>query len=118
MKKKLPVLPSQALCMIMALSIFSVCGYAQPNNNCASATVLTVGAPCTNGTNAGATLEFGEPALAGCWASAASNTVWYTFTTGSAGNYTISTDNGGTTDTELKLYSSACGVYVEIACNE
>src|SRR6185436_7946557 len=79
---------------------------AQPNNNCASATVLTVGAPCTNGTNVGATLELGEPSAAGCWASAASNTVWYKFTTGAAGMYVISTDNGGATDAQLKLYSS------------
>ena len=45
---------------------------AQPSNdNCASATVLTVGAACTNGTNVGATVQLGEPTAAGCWASAA-----------------------------------------------
>lgn len=118
MKGKIRSARMTMLFACMSLFLFISNAFAQPNNNCASATVLTVGAPCTNGTNAGATTEFGEPVLAGCWASAASNTVWYTFTTGTAGNYTISTDNGGTTDTQLKLYSSACGIYTEIACNE
>src|SRR5690242_18521776 len=85
---------------------------AQPSNdNCASATTLTVGAPCTNGTNVGATIQLGEPLTLDCWASAPDNTVWYKFTTSTAGNYIISTDNGGTTDTQIKLYSSACGIY-------
>jgi hypothetical protein len=100
--------------MMIALSAQS-----QPNNNCASATVLTVGAACTNGTNVGSTLEIGEPTPA-CWLTAANTTVWYRFTTGAAGNYVVSTDNGGTTDTQMQLYSSACGIYTPVAgaCSE
>ncbi|MDF2436084.1 MAG: hypothetical protein K0Q95_460, partial [Bacteroidota bacterium] len=94
---------------------------AQPNNNCSGATPLTVGAACTSGTNVGATLEAGENAGAtgqGCWASAPNNTVWYTFTTGAAGIYTVSTDNGGSPDTELKILSGTCGAFTSVACNE
>jgi hypothetical protein len=103
----------------LILLFFSNNGNAQPvNNNCANATVLTVGASCTNGNNILANLQLGEPSAAGCWFSAADNTVWYTFTTGTAGSYVISTDNGGTTDTQIKLYSSACGTYTEIGCDD
>ncbi len=100
--------------------LFGTCAnqmFAQPNNNCASATVLTVGAACTNGTNVGSNVEVGEPP-AGCWLTPPNNTVWYRFTTGAAGNYTVSTDNGGTTDTQLKILSGACGAFATVACSE
>jgi hypothetical protein len=117
----LPLLQRLQINFTIALFLFFFVSAvnAQPaNDNCANATVLTVGAACTNGTNALATLQSGEPITAGCWFSTATNTVWYTFTTGSAGTYVISTDNGGTTDTQLKLYSSACGTYTEIGCSD
>src|SRR5688572_33299614 len=94
--------------------------FAQPNDNCVNATTLTVDAPCTNGTNVGATLEVGENAGATgtqCWLTAPSHTVWYKFTTGVAGNYTVSTDNGGSTDTQLKILSGTCGAFTLVACN-
>lgn len=111
----------KTILFILTFSLINTIVYAQPaNNNCASAIALTVDAPCTNGTNVGATTQIGEPTAAGCLASAMNGTVWYTFTTGLAGVYNISTDNGGTTDTQLKLYSGACpGVAVnEVGCNE
>jgi gliding motility-associated-like protein len=107
--------------LVLFLTSFSALLHAQPNNNCSGATALTVGAACTNGTNVGATLEAGETTGAtgtGCWASAPSNTVWYTFTTGLAGNYTVSTDNGGSADTEIKILSGTCGAFTLAACNE
>jgi hypothetical protein len=108
-----------AIFILSFILLFMDAANAQPaNDNCANATVLTVGAGCTSGTNTAATLQAGEPTAAGCWLSAVDRTVWYRFTTGAAGTYVITTDNGSTTDTQLKLYSSACGVYTEIACND
>jgi hypothetical protein len=108
-----------ALFILSSILLFVDAANAQPaNDNCANATVLTVGASCTNGTNVLATLEAGEPTTQGCWLSAVDRTVWYRFTTGAAGVYYITTDNGGTTDTQLKLYSSACGTYTEIGCSD
>jgi hypothetical protein len=104
---------------IISIVLFISDANAQPaNDNCASAINLTVGAPCTNGTNVAATTQLGEPLTPDCWLTAPSNTVWYKFATTTAGNYIISTDNGGTTDTEMKLYSSACGIYTLIGCSE
>ncbi len=98
---------------------FGATVYAQPaNDNCVNAQTLTVGAPCANGTNAAATVQPGEPTAAGCWGGVANRTVWYKFTTGVAGTYTISTDNGGTTDTQLKLYSGTCAAPVLVGCND
>lgn len=96
--------------------------WAQPvNNNCASPTALTVDAPCTNGTTVGATAVITEPQNPACWTDAApkaDNTVWYSFTTGAAGQYIISTDNGGTFDSQIAIYSGACGGLTQVGCDE
>lgn len=106
----------------ISLGICANHGFAQPlNDNCSNASTLTVGAPCTNGTNVGATIEAGETVGAtgtGCWLTAPNNTVWYQFTTGAAGNYTVSTDNGGSTDTQIKILSGTCGAFTSVACDE
>lgn len=90
------------------------------NNDCANATVLTVGAPCINGTNVGATTQVGEPTAAGCLASTMNATVWYTFTTGPAGIYYVDTDHGTNTDTQIKIYSASCmpTALQEVGCSD
>ncbi|MGV3630666.1 MAG: hypothetical protein ACO1O6_05655 [Bacteroidota bacterium] len=104
--------------LIFLFSVVAASICAQPaNNNCASATTLTVDAPCTSGTNVAATTQLGETAQ-GCWGTATSHTVWYTFTTGSAGVYNVGTDNGGTTDTQLKIISGSCALQTTVACSE
>src|ERR1044072_1788380 len=115
------IIPGRRSILTACIFCSSLVAIAQPNSNGAGAAALTVGAACTNGTNVGATLEAGETAGAtgtGCWASAPSNTVWYTFTTCLAGNYTVSADNGGTSDTEIKILSGTCGAFTSVACNE
>lgn len=104
---------------ITLLSLVSGLSYAQPaNNNCANAITLTVNNACVNGTNVGANTEIGETGT-GCWASAPSNTVWYQFTTTSAGTYIVSTANSpGNPDTQIKVISGSCAVQTTVACNE
>src|SRR4051812_21674291 len=110
-KRNKPNANNKTVLSIVICFILTLTGIAQPvNNNCANATTITVGSACTNGTTAGATLEAGENSGAtgqGCWATAPDNTVWYKFTTGAAGNYTASTDNGGNNDTQIKLLSGS-----------
>lgn len=102
--------------LVLVFSVIAGGLCAQPaNNNCANAITLTVDAPCTAGTNAGANTEIGETA-AGCWASAANNTVWYRFTTSTAGYYAASTSGGA--DTQLKIISGSCVAQTTVACNE
>ncbi|MCE3297286.1 MAG: hypothetical protein K0R65_3000 [Crocinitomicaceae bacterium] len=104
------------LFLLFSLAALSVA--AQPaNDNCASATVLTVNGACTSGTNVAATTQLGETGQ-GCWGTATSNTVWYRFTTGAAGVYNVGTDNGGTTDTQIKIISGSCAVQTTVACSE
>lgn len=105
---------------ITLFSLVSGLTYAQPaNNSCASAIVLTVGAPCTNGTTVAATTQLGENSPA-CWLTAASTTVWYKFTTGAAGTYNVSLDNGGSMDSQIALYSNTCpgSAATMLACSE
>ncbi|HLC82215.1 MAG TPA: hypothetical protein VJI69_00200, partial [Bacteroidia bacterium] len=96
--------------------------YAQPANNlCSNAITLTIGAPCTNGTNVAATTTPATDGATVCWASAASNTVWYQFTTAATPQtYVISTDNGGAADAQMKLFTSTCTGTLAPApnCNE
>ncbi|HLG35082.1 MAG TPA: PPC domain-containing protein, partial [Bacteroidia bacterium] len=105
---------------VNAIALIGISQFAQaqvpPNNSCFNAAVLTVNAPCTNGNNTNATLD--GPATQGCWASVPNNDVWYTFTTGAAGNYTVTTDNGTNTDTQIKLYSGGCGGLTLVGCND
>ncbi|MCW3105030.1 MAG: C-terminal target protein [Bacteroidetes bacterium] len=96
--------------------------FAQPANNlCSGAIPLTVNGACTSGTNVAATTTPATDGAIGCWATAASNTVWFQFTTAATPQtYVISTDNGGSTDTEMKLFTSACTGTLAPApnCNE
>ncbi|NNC82030.1 MAG: T9SS type A sorting domain-containing protein [Flavobacteriales bacterium] len=89
------------------------------NDDCANAISLTVDAACTTGSNAAASVEIGEPAAA-CWATVPDQTVWYTFTTGAAGDYRVSLDNLPETDSQVQVLSGACGALTPVTggCNE
>lgn len=69
-------LRSFLLVFILSYCTFTF-GQAPANDNCASATTLTVGASCTSGTTANATIQ-GSEAVAWC-GSAPSQSVWYNF---------------------------------------
>jgi hypothetical protein len=99
------------------ISVDQPAGAGPANDCCVNAVDLIVGAACTNGTNVGALSDVADPAQ-GCWASASSHTVWYKFTTSTAGSYTVSTDNGGTTNTQLKVFSGTCGSFTQVGCVE
>lgn len=116
MKKRILILSF----LLIILAFTNVFAQAPANDNCANAITLVVDAPCISGTNRNATMQTGEVAGARCWANNPNNTVWYTFKTGAAGSYIISTDNGTYTDTEIKLYSGNCpgSNPAEVGCSE
>lgn len=100
---------------------------APVNDDCADAIALQLGVECTMGHNVGATTESASIDKAACdtctWVS--SNTpdasVWYTFTTTTAGVYTVSTDNGNNgleMDAQLKLLEGTCGAFTYVWCND
>ena len=90
-------------------------------NTCATATPLTPAASCTytSGTTVGATYQ-NDAANGGTPSCAAPGTpdVWYSFTTTSAGTYTIDMQAGTITDSGLSLYSGTCGSLTQIACDD
>ncbi len=103
----------------------SLISNAQPsNNNCGSATPLTVNGACVNGTNVAATVQavpFNEAASTpSCWLTAPNNTVWYSVTPSTTGVHVISLDNGGTFDSQLQVYSGTCASLTPLAdgCSE
>lgn len=90
-------------------------------NTCGTATTITPNASCsyTSGTTVGATYQSnaangGTPSCA----SPGAPDVWYTFTAGSSGNFTIDTQTGTITDGGMSLYSGTCGSLTEIACDD
>jgi hypothetical protein len=111
---------------LFSLSLAFLCGgslLSQPANDAiCSATALTVGLSCTQGTNASAT-SAGTPGTPSCWLSAPSNDVWYSFVA-TATDMTISTDvtGLGLTDTEIAIYSTSngtcTGTLTQVGCDE
>lgn len=105
-------------------------GAATPptNDNCATATALTVGASCTNitGNNTTATASTGIPAPAATCFPAAStppitNDVWYTAVVPANGTVTLTTSavtGSSVNDTGLLIYSGTCSALTEIGCND
>ncbi|MFT6814891.1 MAG: hypothetical protein ACJAZ3_000787 [Sphingobacteriales bacterium] len=112
-----------AICSMVIFSAGSLWAQAPSNNDCSAAIDLTIGADCTTGTNLNAnsdTLTDVDSCNSGNdWASVPDHTVWYKFSTGSAGSYTITTDNIGTDeDTQLKLLKGSCTSWDTIICDE
>lgn len=96
-----------------------ICVFSPPipgNNECATATNLTVSATCSSvsGTNLGATASagVGTPSCS----TYGNNDVWYRFTAPSA-NLEITTTAGSMNDAAMSLYSGTCGSLTEIECD-
>ncbi|MBI3501102.1 MAG: T9SS type A sorting domain-containing protein [Bacteroidetes bacterium] len=89
--------------------------YAQPaNDNCASATVLTVNAAAVSGTSASATIEAGEPTPS---CGTLKQTVWYKFVaTATTHEVKINKLSGGCTADGV-VYSGTCFTFTQIGTN-
>lgn len=61
-----------------------------------------------------------EPASPACWTGGTLNTVWYTVVCPASGQLKIRTTLGSLTNTQIALYSGACGslTMVATACND
>ncbi len=90
-------------------------------NTCATAVAITPAASCsyTSGTTVGASYQSNAAngGVPGC-ASPGAPDVWYTFTAGVSGNFTIDTQTGTITDGGMAIYSGACGSLTQIACDD
>ncbi|RYE19017.1 MAG: PKD domain-containing protein, partial [Sphingobacteriales bacterium] len=94
-----------------------------PNDNCANAIALVAGTnTCVPSTysNVGAISQPSDPAPS-CWSATNTNHgVWFTFQAGSTQAF-ISTNFFGSatlTNTQIAVYSGACGTLTEVSCNE
>ncbi|MEI6489590.1 MAG: CUB domain-containing protein [Bacteroidota bacterium] len=84
-----------------------------------NATLMTLGAS-ESGDNscAGST---GEPAAPACWTTGNRNTVWYKVAAPASGSLRIKTYLGTLTNTQIAVYSGACGAGMTViatACND
>lgn len=103
---------------------FTTLALPPSNDDCANAISLTVDAGfcdgvANNGDNSGATDSAENDAS--CFNNGADNDVWFSFTVpAGVATVDVSTDfTGGTlVDTEIALYSGACGSLVELACSQ
>ncbi|MCF6130522.1 PKD domain-containing protein, partial [Flavobacterium sp. AS60] len=101
---------------------FPTLTYAQPSNDaCGAAIPITVGVGSCNSilyTNVASTTA-SDPATPACWSpNSLSHTVWFSFVATTA-DIEISTNFGGTlANTQLAVYSGACGSLTQIACQE
>ena len=94
------------------------------NDNCSSATALTVGATfasnLTDGTNAGAT-SGSEPNPTTCFGYSGGD-VWYTAVVPASGSITIETGNSSTGatgfDSVITIYTGTCGALTQINCDD
>ncbi|MDI1315967.1 T9SS sorting signal type C domain-containing protein [Flavobacterium sp.] len=79
--------------------------YATPpsNDNCTGALALTLDAAAITGITANATLS-----LAASCAGTANDDVWYSFTTGAAGTYTVTVVGSASFDAVVDVRSGAC----------
>jgi hypothetical protein len=104
---------------------FTTGATAPANDNCATATALTVGTTCTNtvGTTVGATASpAGVPAPScGTSTSGTLTDVWYTVTVPTNGNLTVTTSEvvgSAFDDTVVEIYSGTCGALTSVGCND
>jgi gliding motility-associated-like protein len=101
---------------------FTTFSNAQPvNDNCGAATAITIGVGSCNSIlyDNNLATSVGDPAIPACWSPASlSHTVWFSFVATTA-DIEISTNFGGTlANTQLAVYSGACGSLTQIACQE
>jgi gliding motility-associated-like protein len=108
--------------LFLILICATIRGYAQPaNDTCGTAQSLVVGVGSCNSilyTNVAAT-TIGNPATPACWLpNTMSNTVWFSFSATKA-DIEISTNFAGTlADTQIAVFSGACGSLTQLACQE
>jgi large repetitive protein len=109
-----------SLLLLTGFSVTTAFSQAPANDNCASATVLTLGAAGVSGSNVNATVEGNEPAKPTCWANAndPNNTIWYRFTTAGAGNYTLTVVGGTGVRPLSEVFSGTCGSFTSISCGD
>ena len=92
-----------------------------PNNNCTSATNLTVGNTNTQNVVTGTTINAtssGELPAPNC-ANYLGNDVWYTALVPASGILNIETqDAGSNIDTGLAVYTGTCGALTLVACDD
>ncbi|MFH0864559.1 MAG: hypothetical protein V1904_00070, partial [Bacteroidota bacterium] len=100
--------------LILICNLLGTQSLAQPANNlCSGAVTLTVGAAATSGTVLNATEDFYDAYCGASW----EKDVWYKFTTGTAGSYTITENPVTGMDGVIELRSGACtGTYM--ACGD
>ncbi|MCC6320593.1 MAG: hypothetical protein IT438_04055 [Phycisphaerales bacterium] len=86
-----------------------------PNDACANAIALALGAPAT-GVNCGSSADGPNGT---CGGVANTTTVWWKFTPAATGSYQVNTC-GSTFDTVLEVYSGGCGAPVSVVggCND
>jgi hypothetical protein len=77
---------------------------AQANDACASAQVLTIGAPPVTGNVSCAAAGSG-----GCGGSTSNYDVWYSFTVVTPGNYRVNLSPSASFDGVFQLYTTSCG---------
>ena len=86
------------------------------NNDCVNASVLTVNAPCTNGTNKEASVQPGEGSAC---QSSLTKTVWYKFTATAASMF-VEVERTASSGCYLSssVYSGGCLPTTSIACED
>lgn len=87
-------------------------------DECAGATLLTVGASCTYSqyTNASATASSGVP-VPGC-ANYVGGDVWFRLVVPASGHILLDSQTGGITDGGMALYTGACASLTLVTCND
>lgn len=90
-------------------------GPGQPNDLPCNATALTDGV-IVFGDNSCSGSAF-EPAAPACWSTGSINTVWYSFVAPASGQINVRTFSGTLANTQIALYSGACGSLTNLFCN-
>ena len=97
----------------------SVTGVVPSNDLPCNASVLPLGVNLSGDNSCSSSA--GEPAVPSCWTTGAMNTVWYRVVAPATGRLKIRTTLGTNSDTQIALYSGACGssmTQVASACNQ
>lgn len=91
-------------------------GSSQTNDLPCDAQALTLGA-VSYGDNT-CSSDAGEVAAPGCWDNGNYNTVWFSVTAPASGELSVKTNAGSLIDTQIGLYSGACGSLSLVSCND
>ena len=98
--------------------ICAISGCTPTNDLCANATPLVLGVSATYQTNVCASgAGPSDAAAAACWDAGALNTVWYTVVA-TSNTLKIRTRLRTLTDSQIALYSGACGGLTLLGCND